>query len=937
MSESLRRCALPGCDKVIEESNDGGPPRLYCSPAHRIAARKQRYIARLAEATGLSSSNEESQTTGVSSSNEKSPESTPTATPNPADPDQTPSPTASWMVSPTPLNVADEGKKNGKRMLSPAERKDAARRMRRRTIATIAAASMVIGGSGYVLTDVATPTATPSAQAPRTTFTPSNITPEEWVRRAEVVLASVNRQLDLINQTEAAWNAAAAQLALGEPPALKALKERKALLEQQRATLQSQINAIRALPDAEADLEKAQAELDAIERALRTATPPSTTQDPGHAEALRNLTAQREMRVQQRDQNAQEVETLRSGIQQALATPLPDATDRTTPIIEQLLSILEGAPKPEQPKTKKHPQPPAVIRPREGIRQQHRDEDRGAPPEPGTGLDAKAARVTDAVRGAVKNVGDAVRTVLAAPKRDDGADQGGNGSGGTETPQTQEQPSQPQTGTAAVTQPVSNAVGAVSESAGKVVEAVTEPVNDAVEAVTKPVGEAVEAVTKPVSNAVDAVTKSVNEVARSVTNALLGRDGSTNGNNTSDQAQPSEDGAAQPQASSRLPLSHLTGNNGTGNHDSGQERGGSTAGNGTTDQAQRSEDGAAQPQASSRLPLSHLTGNNGTGDHDSGSVGSVRAPGQTAGNDGGTSRVQQAKELVRRVHDVAQASPADRSTAIKNLVETATATASPQEVRRLAGEAERVLRTAGLTEHGATGRNAVSTGATASEQKVSARKLQQPTGRAVTGRNSSGTGTGSPTKTTGATAKKTTKPVKASAPKKNEAAPKKNEGATRTTSPAPKGHIPAASEKPATGSKPSATAGTPTTRPVKDSTAQRIRQARADRNDRNPSHDTRVTTSESASGRTGGTVTTVSHKTSKPDPAPTYTRDAGKESVTAVGKRERIASSSHNGGKSSSGPEYKINIVTPQGSKNTKPGKVEGSAPSSSVTVVHLA
>ena len=46
MSTGAPRCALPGCDEVIPESDDGGPRRLYCSAAHRSAARKQRQMAR---------------------------------------------------------------------------------------------------------------------------------------------------------------------------------------------------------------------------------------------------------------------------------------------------------------------------------------------------------------------------------------------------------------------------------------------------------------------------------------------------------------------------------------------------------------------------------------------------------------------------------------------------------------------------------------------------------------------------------------------------------------------------------------------------------------------------------------------------------------------------------------------------------------------------
>jgi hypothetical protein len=37
-----RECALPGCTNIVTE-----PRRLYCSPAHRTAARKMRHAARM--------------------------------------------------------------------------------------------------------------------------------------------------------------------------------------------------------------------------------------------------------------------------------------------------------------------------------------------------------------------------------------------------------------------------------------------------------------------------------------------------------------------------------------------------------------------------------------------------------------------------------------------------------------------------------------------------------------------------------------------------------------------------------------------------------------------------------------------------------------------------------------------------------------------------
>jgi hypothetical protein len=42
MTDSLaRRCALPGCVELVQDA-PGRPGRKYCSPAHRVAARRLR-------------------------------------------------------------------------------------------------------------------------------------------------------------------------------------------------------------------------------------------------------------------------------------------------------------------------------------------------------------------------------------------------------------------------------------------------------------------------------------------------------------------------------------------------------------------------------------------------------------------------------------------------------------------------------------------------------------------------------------------------------------------------------------------------------------------------------------------------------------------------------------------------------------------------------
>ncbi|MGH3587662.1 MAG: hypothetical protein ACRDQ0_15200, partial [Pseudonocardia sp.] len=48
MDATERRCALPGCDEVIEDI-PGRPPRRYCTAAHRAAARQARRAAAQSE------------------------------------------------------------------------------------------------------------------------------------------------------------------------------------------------------------------------------------------------------------------------------------------------------------------------------------------------------------------------------------------------------------------------------------------------------------------------------------------------------------------------------------------------------------------------------------------------------------------------------------------------------------------------------------------------------------------------------------------------------------------------------------------------------------------------------------------------------------------------------------------------------------------------
>src|SRR2546423_5697210 len=117
MTDTPQACALPGCDEIVEQPEDGGPRRLYCSPAHRAAARKMRHAARM-DATQPRAADVTQPVAQApeDTSSEQPPSERPTTElpaplgvprqeePEPAlVPDREWSPTAAWTVSPPSL------------------------------------------------------------------------------------------------------------------------------------------------------------------------------------------------------------------------------------------------------------------------------------------------------------------------------------------------------------------------------------------------------------------------------------------------------------------------------------------------------------------------------------------------------------------------------------------------------------------------------------------------------------------------------------------------------------------------------------------------------------------------------------------------------------------------------------------------------------------
>src|SRR3954470_6909324 len=118
MSSEPMRCALPGCLEVIPESDDGGPRRLYCSAAHRSAARKQRQMARSSgdgddtAVAGPAAAATAGAAATAAETPDSTPEGAPTRAPVPAEPiaaqPAAPEPIAAQPAAPEPIAAQPE-------------------------------------------------------------------------------------------------------------------------------------------------------------------------------------------------------------------------------------------------------------------------------------------------------------------------------------------------------------------------------------------------------------------------------------------------------------------------------------------------------------------------------------------------------------------------------------------------------------------------------------------------------------------------------------------------------------------------------------------------------------------------------------------------------------------------------------------------------------
>ncbi|OLT12702.1 hypothetical protein BJF78_24095 [Pseudonocardia sp. CNS-139] len=164
MVDNARRCALPGCDEVIEDI-PGRPPRRYCTAAHRSAARQARRAAaqldqdaRLAATLPwLAEPAEEPALTEPTRATERRrrprrPADRAVARPRPVVEEDAPPAPRRWRLG-------------GSWPVDPKER-DGARWRRRRTVAVFSAAGILAGGYAVTASEPVPQLSGPALVAP---------------------------------------------------------------------------------------------------------------------------------------------------------------------------------------------------------------------------------------------------------------------------------------------------------------------------------------------------------------------------------------------------------------------------------------------------------------------------------------------------------------------------------------------------------------------------------------------------------------------------------------------------------------------------------------------------------------------------------------------------------------------------------------------------
>jgi hypothetical protein len=391
VNDDARRCALPGCEELIEDVPGPRPPRVYCSVAHRRAVRRARRAAALRP----------NQDAGLA---ETLPWLREPVDEEPAGwaPVRSVEPLESVHASSVPAGASRSRGGIAARMLAGMARgarpdELPALRRRRRAVAVLGVAGILAGGYAVTASEPVSGRAAPPAQ-PVPGPEAEGEAEDEWAARAQVTLTSVDRQLDTIAHTEEAWSRLPQERQAAVPPApVQALKDRKALLERRRATLQSQIDTYQSLDRTRDDLKLTEQHLHAVEKVLRNA-PTQPQLPPDQASVIAALDEQRDLRLRQRAAKRAELENLEKGVRSAVRTPLPDDGQETVAVSDHVLDVIrtdrsggEHGSAPRRPE----------VLPREERHQQRERQDTatGGPPDPRGPGDETAQRRGGLVAG----------------------------------------------------------------------------------------------------------------------------------------------------------------------------------------------------------------------------------------------------------------------------------------------------------------------------------------------------------------------------------------------------------------------------------------------------------------------------------------------------------------------------------------------------------
>ena len=249
---------------------------------------------------------------------------------------------------------------------------------RRHALAMLGVAGILAGG--YAVTD-AQPEPTPVQAAPEGAAAPDGAVADTWAQRATVALASVNRQLDTLAQTEDEWRQLPESARGVVPAPVAALEERRSVLQRRRATLQAQLDDYRSLRRTQQELANSEQHLRAVESALADA-PPRRRRSAEQEAAIAALEEQRDLRIRRRDVQRTELASLQDGVSTATRTPLPDDDAATATITDDVIEMVRnGGTEPARPDPK--PLRPEVLAGRESGDGKPRQEiSTSGPPDP---------------------------------------------------------------------------------------------------------------------------------------------------------------------------------------------------------------------------------------------------------------------------------------------------------------------------------------------------------------------------------------------------------------------------------------------------------------------------------------------------------------------------------------------------------------------------